>query len=492
MPQSRSPLTRCPGLATLLLTLAGVLLGSAAPSPAHAQSRAELERIIQNRVLGNGLEVIVIENHGVPLATVEVDVRNGAFTQTPEYAGLAHLYEHMFFRANAGYPHPGEFLDRASELGAVFNGTTQEERVNYYLTVPADSLVGAMRFLDAALREPLFLPQEMATEREVVIGEYDRAESSPFFDFQNELTRALYPGNYSRKNTIGDRSVVQTATPEMMRTIQHRYYVPNNSVLIVAGDVDPDSVFALAGRIYGDWERGADPFVENPIPPIPPLTRDSAIIMERPVSAVTVLLQWQGPSVGQDRAATYAADVFSDILNEPGSEFQRRLVDSGLWQAVGVNYYTLNQVGPITISGQTTPGKLKEALAALDTEIAKLAEPSYFSQQALEYAKATRAVGSAQGAERASGLAHTVGFWWSVASVDYFMGYVDNMASQTVADLVRYARDYIVDRPRVAGILLSPEARRAAGINPADLVRAKVGPSIRQGMLPAAGAGRNP
>lgn len=456
------------------------------PATLPAQSRAELERIIQNRVLDNGLEVIVIENHGVPLATVELDVRNGAFTQTPEYAGLAHLYEHMFFRANAEYPRPGEFMDRASALGAVFNGTTQEERVNYYLTVPADSLVGAMRYINAALRAPLFLPQEMATEREVVIGEYDRAESSPFFDFQNELTRALYPDNYSRKNTIGDRRVVQTATPEMMRTIQHRYYVPNNSVVIVAGDVNPDSVFALATSIYGDWERGADPFVENPIPRIPPLQGDSAIIMERPVSAVTVLLQWQGPSVGGDRAATYAADVFSDILNEPGSEFQRRLVDSGLWQAVGVNYYTLNHVGPISISGQTVPGKLKEALAALDAEIARLGDPSYFSAQALEYAKATRAVSSAQGAERASGLAHTVGFWWSVADVDYFMGYVDNMAKQTVGDLVSYAQRYIVNRPRVAGILLSPEARRASGITPADLVRPEVGPSIRQ----AGGVGR--
>ena len=57
------------------------------------------------------LEVIVIENHGVPLATVEIDVRNGSFTQTPEYAGLAHLYEHMFFRANATYPQSGAFLD---------------------------------------------------------------------------------------------------------------------------------------------------------------------------------------------------------------------------------------------------------------------------------------------------------------------------------------------------------------------------------------------
>ena len=104
-----------------------VLLGLA-PAWVAAQ-RAELEKVIRRRVLANGLEVIVAENHGVPLATVEINVRNGAFTQSPEYAGLAHMYEHMFFRANMQYPQSELYLDRASQLGAVFNGTTQEETV---------------------------------------------------------------------------------------------------------------------------------------------------------------------------------------------------------------------------------------------------------------------------------------------------------------------------------------------------------------------------
>ena len=455
------------------LALPALALGAPAAA-AHAQTRAELEQVLQRRVLANGLEVIVVESHGVPLATVELNVRNGAFTQPPEYAGLAHLYEHMFFRASAAYPDAGATLDRAAELGAVFNGTTQEERVNYYLTVPADSLDGAMRLLEASARAPLFLADEMAAEREVVIGEYDRAESSPFFPLETAMTAALYPGSFSRKNTIGDRRVIQTATPEMMRTIQRKYYVPNNSVLVVTGDVDPARTFALAERVWGGWERGADPFKVDPVPPIPPLARDTAIIVEQPVSAVTVLLQWQGPSVGRDRAATYAADVFSDVLNDPAGAFQRRLVDSGLWQGIGVNYYTLNHVGPITISGQTTPERLQAAMAALEREMARFADAAYFPAEEIAAAKARRAVSSAFGAERASGLAHTIGFWWSVADVDYFMGYIDGMAQQTAADLVRYARTYIVGRPRVAGVLLSPEARRQSGLTPAMLVRPEV------------------
>jgi len=461
MSERKGVLRYCATLALLGLALA--------PMQAQGQ-RAELEKIIQRKVLANGLEVIVVENHGVPLATIEIDVKNGSFTQSPEYEGLAHMYEHMFFKANSKYSDPNEFWDRASELGAVFNGSTQEERVNYYMTVPAEKLSGAIQLVASAIRGPLFRPDELERERQVVIGEYDRNESSPFFALQREMDTKLFPGNYSRKNTIGNRQIILTTTPEKMKFIQSKYYVPNNSVLIVAGDVNPAAVFALAERELGDWKRGADPFVTDPIPVIPPLRKNEGIVAEAPVSTVTVLVQWQGPSVGEDPKSTYAADVFSDVLNDPQSQFQQKLVDSGLWQGVVVNYYTLNHVGPITISGQTSPEQLREALAALYGEIAKFETPGYFTSEELEAVKAHRAVTSAFDRERSSGFAHTLGFWWSVASLEYYMGYVDYMAQQTIGDLRAYARRYIVGKPYITGVLLAPEARQSLKLAPEDLV----------------------
>src|SRR3984957_6032508 len=179
------------------------------------------------------------------------------------------MYEHMFFRANEQYPEPGAFVDRSSELGAVFNGTTTEERVNYYLTLPADSLAGGMRFLAAALRHPLFLPNELSREKEVVLGEYDRQEASPYFVLDQVMGQKLWPGNFNRKNVIGDRTVVRNVTPQQMRVIQHRYYIPNNSLLLVTGDVDPQEVFSLASTLYGDWARGAGRTAGDPLPPVP-------------------------------------------------------------------------------------------------------------------------------------------------------------------------------------------------------------------------------
>jgi zinc protease len=447
---------------------AALLLGAAGATRASAQ-RAELERSIRRAVLPNGLEVIVIENHGVPLATVEIDVRNGSFTQDSGYEGLSHLYEHMFFRADSDYPAPDAFEERASSLGAEFNGSTDEERVNYYLTLPSDSLQAGMQLMESAVTKPLFREDELERERAVVIGEYDRNESEPGFSFQQAMGHALWGSAWPRKDPLGRRASILQTTPAQMHEIQHRYYVPNNSALIVAGDVNPDEVFKAAARIFGSWAQAPDPFKAWPVPPIPPLTHDTGVVVEAPISTAVVMFQWQGPSASADPAATYAADVFSDVLNQPGSRLQRRLVDSGLFEAIGVNYYTQNHVGPITISGQTAPGRLREAIAALESEIAAFDNPGYFTPAELEPVKRQRITGTMLGLERASGFAHQIGFWWAVTGLDYYLGYVDAMAKERVPDLQRYARKYIVGKPHVRGILINPAANAQLHLTASEL-----------------------
>ncbi|MEP6731405.1 MAG: pitrilysin family protein [bacterium] len=463
------PLLQLPTRHTLVrTTLAVVMAFVAIALPLRAQ-RAELEKRIRREVLPNGLEVIVVENHGVPLTTVEADAKNGSFTQSATYEGLSHLYEHMFFKANATYPRPEAFVNRASELGAVFNGTTQEEQVNYYLTVPSDSTMPALALLSTALQAPLFLKDELERERAVVIGEYDRAESDPFYALHTATGKALWSSAWSRKNPLGERQVILATTPEQMRTIQRKYYVPNNTAVIVTGDVNADSIFTAARRLFGAWPRAADPFTVDTIPPVPPLTRNVGVIVEQAVNSILVMIQWHGPGAHMDIPATYAADVFSDVLNQPGSRFQRKLVDSGLWQSLGVNYYTLNQVGPITISGEVAPGKLREAIAALDRELIEVVKPGYITTEAVDGVKRTRIVGTMESLERSSGFAHQLGFWWAVTGLDYFFGYVDTMAHQTPEDLRKYATRYIVGKSRVTGVLLSPETRRALKLTEGEL-----------------------
>ena len=454
-----------------------VMLVLLAAPLAHGQ-RAELEKTIQRRVMANGLEVIVVENHGVPLVTVEITVRNGSFTQTPEYAGLAHMFEHMFFKANDAYPALDQFMDRGSEMGAVFNASTKEEQVNYYLTLSADSMEAGMKFLASALLAPKFRQDELERERQVVLGEYDRNESSLGFKLEQEMGKKLWDGEWSRKNVIGDRQVLQTVTPDKMRTIKNLYYVPNNSVLIISGDVNPAAAFASAEKIFAPWKRGDDPFVKATVPPMPPLTKSVAVIDEEPVNAVTVLVQWQGPSVRKDENATFAADVYSDVLNNPQSRFQRKLVDSGLWQSVMVNYYTLNNVGPITVSGQTTPEKLRQGLAAMMVELGESVKPGYFSQEELDDTKANRAVTTAFGTEKSSDFSHTIGFWWAASGLEYYMKYVDEMAKRTPQDLRNYSNKYIIGKPHVVGVLMRHEDRVRIKLTEDELTKIGVAPGV--------------
>ena len=119
-----------------------------------------------------------------------------------------------------------------------------------------------------------------------------------------------------------------------------------------------------------------------------------------------------------------------DILNQDGSAFQRRLVDSGLWHSILVNYYTLNHTGPITISGETTRGQAAPCARGARRGDREVRRSGLFTAAELAPQKQQRAVSTVLGLERASGFAHELGFWWSVAGLEYYMGYVDNMAKQ--------------------------------------------------------------
>jgi zinc protease len=446
---------------------AALLVGA---SPLAAQDALP----ITTRTLDNGLEVIVIENHAVPLVTIEIDVKNGAYTETPEYDGLSHLYEHMFFKANRTIPNQERYLERMNELGAAWNGTTSTERVNYYMTVGVDSLEPAMQFMEDAIRYPLFLEEELVRERPVVLGEYDRAESNPFFHLGRAADTLLWtPAYYSRKNVIGNREVIATTTQAKMRAIQERFYVPNNSALILSGDITPEQGFDLAERIFGDWPRGADPFA-TPVPDPPPLESSHAVVVEQPVNTVTVGVEWQGPSVIDDPKATYAADVFIKVLENPTSKFYKALVESGLAFGASFTYFTQMHVGPIQIFGQTTPDKALALHRAILEEVEKFDDPGYVNDEQLAAAKRLVQVEQIYEREEASSFAHTVGFWWAVAGLDYYMDYVDEMQDITHEDIAELAREYLIGKPHVSGVLIHPEARAAVGLAASDLLAQEV------------------
>lgn len=497
----------CFGLILSLLPVGGIAQATrttpAKPAATPASRAVPYEIPIATKTLANGMEIIVFPDSSVPLVTVEFAVRNGSFTEPPELNGLSHLYEHMFFKTNRaamifrcdyvrfrnaqayrsfncdsqlGYKAQiGDvaYIGEIDQLGIVNNGTTREEVVQYYFTTTSPNLLPAMKFIKDAARFPIFDENEFASEKEVVLGELERNMSQPGYYLNQALLEKLFYKYPSRKSPGGTRETVGAATTEKMRLIQSRYYVPNNSALVVTGDVDPQVIFKLAEQLFGDWPRAADPFKEFPLVEHPPLTKSEGGIVLQPVQSVFVQVGWHGPSVGKDDAATYAADVFSFIIRQPDSRFQRALVDSGLTTGTNIGYYTQRNVGPIQAVFLTTPEKAKTAIKALYAEIEQFDKPGYYTDEELESAKTLLEADDLYSREKLSEYGRTLSFWWSTTGIDYFRGYHKSLRATTRADITRYVKTYIQNKPHVGLALISPEQQAIAKLTPEDLIGGK-------------------
>jgi len=435
-------------VAPTLAALAG------APGRAGAQD-STLSRFIRRSHLDNGLDMIVVENHAVPLATVLVAVRNGAFTQDSAEQGLAHLYEHLLFRSYHG--RPDAFGIEVGQLNGVYNGATDAEVVFYYIIVPAKNVERGLKLLAKLVEEARFSKGDLKDERPVVLDELQRAASDPEQELTRHVDRMLWGASWSRKDVSGDSASLAGITIERLKEVYARYYVPNNAALIVTGDVSSDLVFERAATEFRDWKRGPDPFVDRPVPPVAPRTASGAIVLEHDVRDVTIRIALAGPGVGQDAAATYAADALFDVLNNPGSAFQQRLVEAGPFQSIVGSYTTLDHIGPIEFVGKTTDAEAQQALFMLLDELDNLDALEGVSEGDLAIAKKRREVSRVLAVEETAMLAPGLALWWASAGLDYYVGYSRHMNAQTVEDLRDFARVYVANQPRVIGVLAPPE-----------------------------------
>lgn len=417
--------------------------------------------------LPNGLQVIVIENSKVPLATIEIAVKNGAYTEGPEFSGLSHLFEHMFFKANKDYPTQEKFLKRTQELGAIWNGSTGVERVNYYFTFDRDSLKAGLKFMNSAIRFPIYREEDMKKERPVVDGEFQRNESDPDFQLWFEVQKHLWGDLITRKVAIGIHEVINTATPEKMMIIKNKYYFPNNSLLIICGDVKHEAAFSMAENIFGDWaSSGFDPIKKYPIPAFKPLDKTEYFVKEMSIAQTpNMQFSWQGPSSSTDSASTLAADVFSTIVSLNSSKLQQALVDKGLATYAQLNYSTCKYVGPIDLFVQPNPNKLKECYTELMKQISQFADPGYFTDEQMKDAKAILLRNSVYNKEKPSSLPSQVSYSWCSTSLDYYTDEDSNYQKVTRADIENFIKKYIAGEPMVAGLIIKPELSKQLNVS---------------------------
>lgn len=437
---------------TPALVLALTALLSSAPSARTQDS--PLAHAIQRGRLDNGLDVVVVANADVPLATVLVAVRSGAFIQDSVEDGLAHLYEHILFRSYHG--DPTAFAREAYWLDAAWNGATDEEVVYYFLEVPSQNLDGAIKLISRLVQEPRFSERDLKEERPVVLDELHRYESDPESRLARHVERMLWGSSWSRKDLSGDSSSLAGITLQRLRETYARYYVPNNAALIVTGDVSFDHVMEQAEQHFSDWKPGADPFADRPIPPVAARAASTVVLLPADVPDITIRVELEGPSAGRDTAATYAGDVLFDMLNDPESAFQRRLVATGPFESVQGVYVTRAHTGPIEIVGKAAPAQARQALVMLLAELDSLPALEDIGAEDLAIGKKHRQVQQILRFEQAALLAQHLAFWWGGAGIEYFVSYQDRLAARSLDDLRGFARDFIAASPRVIGVLAPP------------------------------------
>ena len=440
--------------------------------------------------LENGLDVYVVENHAAPLAYIEIAVKAGGIAQTSENAGLFHLYEHMMFKGNAKYPNAASVQRAISDMGVPdWNGTTGSECVNYYFTVPSALLREGMEFWSYAIRSPLLDEAEFEREKKVVLSEIEGGLSDPNTIYRYDIQKTLFPKYPWRCDPAGSPAVVRNATVDQIRAIQKTYYIPNNAALFIAGDVNPESVHALAKELYGSWERGKDPWI-LPIErqPVDPLSHTTFRVMPYDrisIDTAQVSVIWRGPDAGYDRKATYAADMLGYFFDDPDGVYVRTMMQN---EALGIpdpeylweGYMTTRATSTLSFGALLlSPEKdLPQRAALFYTTLTEnivrriRGDASIFSKRQFSrvYQKIKdRFIDDTETAER---VKTSLRFWWIAADADYYYRYLDNMMKIDKNDIDRFLTEYVSERNALVTVLVNPavyekqkEAFAAAGFS---------------------------
>jgi zinc protease len=248
--------------------------------------------------------------------------------------------------------------------------------------------------------------------------------------------------------------------------IKDKYYHPNNSLLVICGDVQKDRAFAMAEKIFGSWPHsGFDPHQRYPIPEFKPLTETSYFVKETSIAQTPyVMYSWHGPDYRNDSAATIAADVFSTILGLNSSKWQQALVDKGLASYASFGYQTARYVGAITGFIVPNPTKLKECHEEVMKQISMWSSPDYFTDEQLEDAKAQMRRSKIRNSEKPSTLPMQLTYQWCSTSLDYFTDLTDNYLKVTREDIRKYIATYITGKHHVAGMVINADMNKS--INP--------------------------
>jgi zinc protease len=314
--------------------------------------------------LPNGLEVILSEDHRVPLVAVDIWYHVGADKETKGRSGFAHLFEHIMFQGSKNVPED-QFFPLLEGAGAtVINGTTDFDRTNYFETVPTNQLDLAL-WLESDRMGFLLdtLTQERLDNQKAVVRKerQQSVENVPYGTPEEQLFKALYPDPHPYFGyVIGTHEDLEAATLDDVRGFFKTWYVPNNATLVVVGDYDPATIKGKIEKYFGSLKNGEEP--KSPPVETKPLAKEVRLALTDEVELPKVYMAWiTAPAFKPgDAELTVAASVLAEGKS---SRLYTALVhDQQIAQEVKAYQYplTLGSVFVVEVLGK--PGQKPEAL----------------------------------------------------------------------------------------------------------------------------------
>lgn len=300
---------------TIVFTGCATAPASVTPLTSATERTAAVPRIAFERyVLPNGLTVLLHEDHSTPVVAVDTWYHVGSGDEQRGRTGFAHLFEHIMFMGSQNVP-VGAFDQLLEAAGADNNGSTTQDRTNYYETVPANALPLAL-WLDAD-RMGFLLPTmdqpKLDLQRDVVKNERRQGvDNVPYGRASETIIAALFPPNHPYSwPVIGSMTDLSAATLADVTNFFRTYYAPNNATLTVAGDFQVDSVKTWVNRYFGDIPSG--PPISRPtrLPPVQ-LQRDTFLVLQDRVQLPRVYYTWH--TVRAYHPDDAALDVLADVL----------------------------------------------------------------------------------------------------------------------------------------------------------------------------------
>ncbi len=320
--------------------------------------------------LANGLHVILHPDTTVPVVAVEVMYHVGSKNESPGHTGLAHLFEHVMFKGSANVP-DGEHFRRLQAVGAQVNGSTNEDRTNYYELVPMDHLELAL-FLEADRMGgllPALTLEKLDNQRDVVRNERRQSyENQPYGLAHETLMAALYAPTYPHHwPVIGSMDDLAAASLDDVRAFFHTYYAPDNACLVLAGNFSLDHARAAIDRYFGPIPSHGAP----PRPAIGPATLDAAVSVTLPdaVQLPRLYRAWHGAP--WNTREDVLMDVFTDALSAgKNSRLYRALViDAQCAQSVNAYHHGLERTGRLVLQITPRTGHVLDEVHAAAMEV---------------------------------------------------------------------------------------------------------------------------